>query len=122
MINMLTMSIVDLDPTLRHGASPTVGEVDGEYVVDRQQGVLIWQLPSIDSSNPSGSLEFNCEGEDTENFFPVTVQFESERLICDVDVRCPGHECAWHFQFVIFALFFFWLKELILTLSPLFIK
>lgn len=64
-----------------------MGEVDGEYVVDRQQGVLIWQLPSIDSSNASGSLEFNCEGEDTENFFPVSVQFESERLICDVDVR-----------------------------------
>ena len=71
----------------RHGANPTVGEVDGEYTVDRQQGVLIWQLPSIDSSNASGSLEFNCEGEDTENFFPVSVQFESERLICDVDVR-----------------------------------
>lgn len=71
----------------RHGATPTVGEVDGEYIVDRQQGALIWQLPSIDSSNASGSLEFNCEGEDTENFFPVSVQFESERLICDVDVR-----------------------------------
>ncbi|KAG0294462.1 Coatomer subunit delta [Linnemannia gamsii] len=71
---------------LPHGANPTVGEVDGEYVVDRQQSVLIWQLPSIDSSNASGSLEFNCEGEDTENFFPVSVQFESERLICDVDV------------------------------------
>jgi len=54
--------------------------------VDRQQGLLIWRLPSIDSSNPSGSLEFNCEGEDTESFFPVSVQFESERLICDVDV------------------------------------
>lgn len=64
-----------------------MGEVDGECIVDHQQGVLIWQLPSIDSSNASGSLEFNCEGEDTENFFPVSVQFESERLICDVDVR-----------------------------------
>ncbi|KAF9180098.1 Coatomer subunit delta, partial [Haplosporangium sp. Z 11] len=72
---------------LPHGASPTVGEVDGEYLVDRQQSVLIWQLPSIDSSNPSGSMEFNCEGEDTESFFPVSVQFESERLICDVDVE-----------------------------------
>ncbi|KAF9544616.1 Coatomer subunit delta [Mortierella hygrophila] len=71
---------------LPHGTTPTVGEVDGEYVVDHQQGVLIWQLPSIDSSNASGSLEFNCEGEDTENFFPVSVQFQSERLICDVDV------------------------------------
>ncbi|KAF9152378.1 Coatomer subunit delta [Linnemannia schmuckeri] len=71
---------------LPHGAIPTVGEVDGEYIVDGQQGVLIWQLPSVDTSNASGSLEFNCEGEDTETFFPVSVQFESERLICDVDV------------------------------------
>lgn len=63
-----------------------MGEVDGEYLVDRQQGVLIWQLPSISAENPSGSLEFNCEGDDTESFFPVSVQFESERLICDVDV------------------------------------
>ncbi|KAG0210569.1 Coatomer subunit delta [Mortierella sp. GBA30] len=71
---------------LPQGASPTVGEVDGEYLVDPNQSVLIWQLPSIDSSNPSGSMEFNCQGEDTESFFPVSVQFESERLICDVDV------------------------------------
>lgn len=71
-----------------------MGEVDGEHFVDRQQGVLIWQLPSIDSSNASGSLEFNCEGEDTEAFFPVTVQFESERLICDVDVSSCFLCCA----------------------------
>ncbi|KAF8978227.1 Coatomer subunit delta [Entomortierella lignicola] len=68
------------------GTSPTVGEVDGNYIVDRQQSALIWQLPSISSENSSGSLEFNCEGEDTESFFPVSVQFQSERLICDVDV------------------------------------
>ncbi|KAF9097129.1 Coatomer subunit delta [Mortierella sp. GBA35] len=68
------------------GTRPTVGEVDGEYIVDQQQSALIWQLPSIDSSNPQGSLEFNCQGEDTESFFPVSVQFDSERLICDVDV------------------------------------
>ncbi|KAG0305120.1 hypothetical protein BGZ98_004579 [Dissophora globulifera] len=71
---------------LPQGTTPTVGEVDGEYVVDRQQSALIWRLPSIDSSNPSGSLEFNCQGDDAESYFPVSVQFESERLICDVDV------------------------------------
>ncbi|KAF9925501.1 Coatomer subunit delta, partial [Modicella reniformis] len=68
------------------GASPTVGEVTGQYVVDNQQSALIWQLPSISSENSSGSLEFNCQGDDTESYFPVSIQFESERLICDVDV------------------------------------
>lgn len=68
------------------GAQLHVGNVDGKYTVDHQQGGLVWQLPTIDSSNPSGSMEFNCEGEDADVFFPVTVQFECERLICDVDV------------------------------------
>ena len=63
-----------------------MGEADGEYAVDHQQHALIWQLPSISSENASGSMEFNCQGEDTESYFPVSVQFESERLICDVDV------------------------------------
>ncbi|KAF9161251.1 Coatomer subunit delta [Actinomortierella ambigua] len=71
---------------LPNGATPTIGAVDGEYMVDRQQGVLVWQLHSIDASNPSGTLEFNCPGEDTESFFPVSVQFESDRLFCGVDV------------------------------------
>lgn len=70
----------------REGAQLHVGNVDGKYTVDHQQGGLVWQLPTIDSSNPSGSMEFNCEGEDADVFFPVTVQFECERLICDVDV------------------------------------
>ncbi|KAF8925210.1 Adaptor complexes medium subunit family-domain-containing protein [Dissophora ornata] len=68
------------------GATPTVGELDGEYLLDPAQGALIWQLPSISSENSAGSMEFNCMGEDVESYFPVSVQFESERLICDVDV------------------------------------
>ncbi|KAF9427844.1 Coatomer subunit delta [Podila epigama] len=82
----MTFNNVNIIIPLPHGFSPTVGEVDGEYLVDRQQGVLIWQLASISSENASGSLEFNCGGDDTEAFFPVSVQFESERLICDVEV------------------------------------
>ncbi|KAG0041181.1 Coatomer subunit delta, partial [Gryganskiella cystojenkinii] len=74
------------DVNIEAGANPAVGEADGEYLVDHQQQVLIWQLPSIDASNASGSLEFNCEGDDAEAFFPISVQFESEKLICGVDV------------------------------------
>ncbi|KAF9365880.1 Coatomer subunit delta [Mortierella sp. NVP85] len=82
----MTFKNVNIIIPLPQGATPTVGEVDGEYAVDHQQHALIWQLPSISSENASGSMEFNCRGEDTESYFPVSVQFESERLICDVDV------------------------------------
>lgn len=65
----------------------TVHSADGSYFVDRQRRVLDWQLPVINSSNKSGSLECNVPGEDANGFFPVMVSFVSERLICDVDVR-----------------------------------
>lgn len=59
---------------------------DGSYAVDRQRRVLEWQLPVINSSNKSGSMECNIPGEDVNGFFPVMVSFASDRLICDVDV------------------------------------
>ncbi|KAL1930083.1 hypothetical protein VTP01DRAFT_1237 [Rhizomucor pusillus] len=64
----------------------TVHNADGNYNIDRQRRVLEWQLPVINSSNKSGSLECNIPGDDANGFFPVIVSFVSERLICDVDV------------------------------------
>lgn len=71
-----------------HSVEPvaTVHNADGNYNIDRQRRVLEWQLPVINSSNKSGSLECNIPGDDANGFFPVIVSFVSERLICDVDV------------------------------------
>lgn len=69
-----------------HGASPNVGSVDGQYEFNRANHTLEWQLPFIDGSNKSGSMEFNVEGEDQASFFPVQVAFRSERPLVDVDV------------------------------------
>ncbi|ORZ01029.1 hypothetical protein BCR43DRAFT_453309 [Syncephalastrum racemosum] len=66
--------------------NPTVHSADGNYSVDRQRRTLDWQLPIINSSNKSGSLECNVAGDNADVFFPVMVSFISERLICDVDV------------------------------------
>ncbi|CEP09603.1 hypothetical protein [Parasitella parasitica] len=69
-------------------AEPTadVSQNDGSYYVDRARRVLEWQLPVINSSNKSGSLECSIPGNDADSFFPVTVSFASEKLICGVDV------------------------------------
>lgn len=66
--------------------NPVVGDVDGHYEINRQTRTLEWQLPIIDSSNKQGSLEFNIVGDDVNAFFPVSVSFLSEKLICDIDV------------------------------------
>lgn len=71
-----------------YSAEPTaeVTQADGSYFVDRARRTLEWQLPVINSSNKSGSLECTIPGDDANAFFPVTVSFISEKLICGVDV------------------------------------
>ncbi|KAL3899985.1 MAG: hypothetical protein SGCHY_001664 [Lobulomycetales sp.] len=80
-------------------AVPTVGEVDGDYYVDRTRRYLSehlfyalrcldWQLFQIDSSNGSGVLEFSVAAgaDDVSVFFPVKVSFRSKSTFCDVNV------------------------------------
>ncbi|KAI7898749.1 uncharacterized protein BX663DRAFT_523977 [Cokeromyces recurvatus] len=63
-----------------------VTQVDGSYFVDRSRKVLEWQLPVINNSNKSGLLECNIPGDDVNSFFPVSVSFVSDKLVCGVDV------------------------------------
>ncbi|KAI8990353.1 hypothetical protein BDB01DRAFT_507273 [Pilobolus umbonatus] len=66
--------------------SVNVSQADGTYYVDKSRRVLEWQLPVINSSNKSGLLECNIQGEDPNAFFPVMVSFVSETLLCGLDV------------------------------------
>ena len=71
---------------LRSGVgAPNVGEMDGDYFYDSKKSVLEWQLAVIDTSNPSGSLEFKIPGA-PDDFFPVNVSFYSTKTICDFQV------------------------------------
>ncbi|RHZ68928.1 hypothetical protein Glove_292g56 [Diversispora epigaea] len=82
---------VSISIPLPSTGNPVVGDVDGNYEVNRQTRTLEWQLPIIDSSNKQGSLEFNIVGDDVNAFFPVSVSFLSEKLICDIDVLDVTH-------------------------------
>lgn len=64
-------NIINSDYTYKH--SPSTGE-------------LMWEIPSIDESNPSGGLEFSILQRDLNVFFPIVVTFHSQKLFCDVDV------------------------------------
>ncbi|CAG8647558.1 12369_t:CDS:10, partial [Acaulospora morrowiae] len=76
---------------LPSSGNPVVSDVDGHYEISRQPRALEWQLPIIDSSNKQGSLEFNIAGDDVNVFFPVSVSFKSEKLICDIEVLEVTH-------------------------------
>ncbi|KAI9502767.1 coatomer subunit delta [Coemansia spiralis] len=60
---------------LPSGVQPTVSDVDGVYNYDRAHSTLEWQIPTIDSSNKNGSLDFSVSGNDAGVFFPVHVSF-----------------------------------------------
>lgn len=80
----------------RHGVGgPVVGEVDGEYHYDHKHSVLEWQLPVIDTSNKSGSMEFSITGHPGD-FFPVSVTFSSRKSYCDLKVISTKPCCVKH--------------------------
>lgn len=59
--------------------------VTGEADWRAERNAFIWSIDTIDSENPTGSLEFKCEG-DADAFFPVNVGFVAAGSLADVDV------------------------------------
>lgn len=66
--------------------APTVGEIDGDYSYDSKKNRLEWYLPVINTSNASGSLEFNISGQ-PDDFFPINVGFYSTKTMCDIQIN-----------------------------------
>ena len=57
----------------------------GEADWTAERNAFVWTIDTIDSENPTGSLEFKCEG-DADAFFPVNVGFVAAGSLADVDV------------------------------------
>lgn len=66
--------------------SPTILSVDGNHKHNASTGELIWNIDLIDASNTSGSLEFSIQQRNADAFFPIAVQFASQKLYYSVDV------------------------------------
>lgn len=67
-------------------SAPNVVSADGTYKHNASNGELVWELDLIDASNSSGSLEFNIQQKNTDAFFPISVQFSSLQLYCNIDI------------------------------------
>jgi hypothetical protein len=82
-----TDSLRDVAVTIPYGAiEPTVSSFDAVYEVSGDS--LEWNLGNVDSSNPSGSFEFEVgESDGDENeFFPMTVRFSKASPFVEVGV------------------------------------
>ena len=66
---------------------PTVNSIEeGDYRFDGRNGCLLWEIPLVDGSNRSGSMEFVVPACDTDAFFPIEASFHSNRIFCPVKV------------------------------------
>ena len=85
----LELNDVVISIPIPHGVNaPVVSECDGEYQYEKRGSVLQWQLPVIDGSNGSGSMEFSCGG-NADDFFPVRVTFYSKKAFSEIKVGFP---------------------------------
>lgn len=73
-----------------------MGEVDGLYEIDKQHRIIEWQLPIVDASNRSGSLEFTVNTDNVNAFFPIKVTFNSSKSLFDLDVSVVRGGAAFH--------------------------
>ena len=85
----LCLESVHCGQHMNHAAEcPFMVQVDGDWRYDARKSIMLWSIDIIDDSNRTGSLEFVVPNTRPESFFPVTVNFNATRTLCQV--RCPG--------------------------------
>ncbi|KAM3723640.1 putative coatomer subunit delta [Dirofilaria immitis] len=84
--NMTLNSIVIIIP-LPPAAVPVISECEGTYEYVKSRSQLVWNLPVVDESNKTGSLEFSTPNGQVNHFFPINVRFTSTDLFCNMTVK-----------------------------------
>jgi hypothetical protein len=77
-------ALKDLIVSIPFQSEPTVSSSDANYEVSGD--VLEWHIGTVDDSSPNGSLEFEAETADENDFFPMSVKFSKSTPFVDVDV------------------------------------
>jgi len=85
-ISKLSLSNLSIKIPLGTGASPQILSVDGSHKHNVNAQELLWEVPLVDDSNATGTLEFTISQKSADAFFPIEVQFNSNELFCDIDV------------------------------------
>lgn len=86
----LSLHNVVISIPLPAGAEPSITEAPahGSYAINPMTGRLEWTIEEVSEAagTTSGSMEFECDGDDADACFPVGVDFVSQKGICGVEV------------------------------------
>ncbi|QRV94597.1 Adaptor complexes medium subunit family [Ceratobasidium sp. AG-Ba] len=84
----LDLQDVTISIPLPSGAYPTVASHTGSWNINPATHSLDWITPQVSAdTETTGSLEFSVGGDDAEAFFPVKVDFKSEKSLIGVEVE-----------------------------------
>ncbi|KAG8463777.1 hypothetical protein KFE25_004050 [Diacronema lutheri] len=67
-------------------AQPKVTCEAGEADYSARNNALVWSIPLINRTNPSGTLEFTVAGVDAASLFPIAVDFTSSKTFCELEI------------------------------------
>mmetsp|Transcript_48491 Transcript_48491/g.71880 ORF Transcript_48491/g.71880 Transcript_48491/m.71880 type:complete len:546 (+) Transcript_48491:116-1753(+) len=82
----MTLENVDIIIPLGTTDPPAIESIDGSFKHVPAEGMMCWHHDTIDANMSTGSLEFSIAGGDTNAFFPVQLNFNSESLLCPIEV------------------------------------
>ncbi|KAI5481110.1 hypothetical protein MNV49_005545 [Pseudohyphozyma bogoriensis] len=86
----LSLHNVYISVSLPGGAEPTISEAPtvGNFAFNPDVPSLDWTIDEVSEAagTTTGSLEFEVPGDDVDAFFPVAVNFVSQRTMCGVEV------------------------------------
>ncbi len=85
-IPRLTLSGLKIKIPLGTSATPQFLSVDGSHKHNASSQELIWEIPLVDESNSSGTMEFTIAQKSADAFFPIQVEFSSSQLFCELEV------------------------------------
>jgi len=84
-LNLELNNVSIIVPIPSNVTAPIIKSIDGDYQYEKYKNCLIWKISTIDQSNSTGSLEFSVAGH-ASDFFPVNVNFSSNKSYCDIQV------------------------------------
>lgn len=80
-LNNVTITV----PLCSGAPPPSIHNCDGTHEYDRSHSSLVWSIPLLDDSAPSGTLDFSARGA-PDTFFPVKVAFSSTKSYCNLKI------------------------------------
>jgi len=79
LVKQLDLRNVVISIPCRSSQPPEVRQIDGHHHYDHHKKLFTWTIDQISPDNDHGSLEFSVPEVDSESFYPISINFNSDQ-------------------------------------------